>query len=434
MFKLLNDTVSNQIEAIQTMIENQKNKLTNLAKDIIKHGLNPADLVVVKPYENRSKQYIVLEGNRRIVALKLLNNPQLIPDKYKGLYNNFIKLSERFDANPIVEIPCIVFQDEKEANRWIRLKHTGENAGVGTVTWNAQQIARFEDKLEGNAPYALQMIEFLSKQDGYDEEFKKSLKKVHSSSLKRLLDDPDVREVIGISVEQRRLVSDLPPNELMKPMTKIIKDLLHPNFKVKDIYYKDDRLNYIETFKRSELPNKNKALKVKWDLQTDNPPKVDQKNSDPDKHQKKSLHLSRKRDSIIPKSCILQINQPRINQIYRELKDISLKYFCNAAAITFRVFVELSVDHYIEEKSINNVNKDNTLRKKIEVVANFMETSNRLDKHQLKGIRVAVSNPNNIMSVDTFNSYVHNKSFNPIPEDLKLSWNNIELFIKKMWE
>ena len=36
------------------------------------------------------------------------------------------------------------------------------------------------------------------------------------------------------------------------------------------------------------------------------------------------------------------------------------------------------------------------------------------------------------MSINTLNSYVHNKYFNPMPEDLKLTWDNIEEFIKKV--
>ena len=37
-------------------------------------------------------KYNVLEGNRRVIAIRLLNNPELIPEKYKSILNKFTKL------------------------------------------------------------------------------------------------------------------------------------------------------------------------------------------------------------------------------------------------------------------------------------------------------------------------------------------------------
>ncbi|WP_052121861.1 ParB N-terminal domain-containing protein [Gallibacterium anatis] len=66
--------IENQKEIIAFLIENEKIK--PLAKDIAEKGLiNPLDLVGITE-ENKKK--IVLEGNRRICALKLLLNPLLV--------------------------------------------------------------------------------------------------------------------------------------------------------------------------------------------------------------------------------------------------------------------------------------------------------------------------------------------------------------------
>ena len=59
-------------EAIDKMIENQGDKLYILAKDIIEHGLNPNEKIWVTPFSRDNTKFYVLEGNRRIVALKLL--------------------------------------------------------------------------------------------------------------------------------------------------------------------------------------------------------------------------------------------------------------------------------------------------------------------------------------------------------------------------
>ncbi len=421
--------VGNQREGISLMIENQKDKLVRLAQDIIENGINPSDLVITTPHQKLEGKFNVLEGNRRVIAIKLLNNPELIPEKYKNILNRFKKLSNEFKSNPINEIPCVVFQEEKEALRWIKLKHTGENEGIGIVTWDAQQKARFEERFEGKSRYSLQVIEFLKKNDKFDEEIKNQLSKVPISSLQRLLSDPDVRDVVGIDIEDGKIISRFPPDEIVKPLSKIIRDLLRDDFSVKEIYYKDDRANYIETFKDTELPNKTFKINI-WEIITSTPPLI----QEPIKQTaKRSRPLSTKRNTIIPKSRIVRINQPRINKIYRELKDLDLRDYVNAAAITFRVFVELSVDAYIEEKKLS-ISINSRLMNKVQRVSQHLKSNNFLTEYQLKPINTAISNPNSILSINTFNAYIHSRHFNPLPDDLKITWDNVEPFVTKIWE
>lgn len=87
------EPLSSQKEAIDKMIEDQGDKLYSLVDDIVTNGLSPVDLIIVTPNEDSNK-YVVLEGNRRITSLKLLNNPTLIDDKYSPLRKKFQKLQK----------------------------------------------------------------------------------------------------------------------------------------------------------------------------------------------------------------------------------------------------------------------------------------------------------------------------------------------------
>ena len=58
---------SGQREAQREIARRQGDKLLKLAEDIAKYGPNLADLPIVMPSGTR---YIVLEGNRRLVALR----------------------------------------------------------------------------------------------------------------------------------------------------------------------------------------------------------------------------------------------------------------------------------------------------------------------------------------------------------------------------
>ncbi len=426
--------VGNQRDAIKTMIEDQKEKLIKLADDIVNKGLNPGDPIFITKHEKQEGEFNVLEGNRRVTALKLLENPELISEKHKSLLNRFKKLSGQYSKNPIEKIPCILFDSEKEAEHWIELKHTGQNDGVGTVGWDAQQKARFDERVKGNSNYALQIIDFLEKEESVDGELKSNLKKVKSSSLQRLATDPDFRRMAGIDIKDGKVITRYEPSEVAKPLSKVARDLLRRDFTVKDIYYKDDRLIYLETFKKTDLPDKTRELAGDWELISTAPPrKIDTKQSD-DEKKKRSKSILSKRHTIIPKSTIIPISQPRVNKIYHELKDLDVKDFENSAAVTFRVFIELSMDSYIEKYPISGVNNNSKLTNKLSSVAKDLEDKGVLDKHKLKGAYTASSMKDSIFSIDTFNAFVHNKDFHPEPEALKRNWDNLEVFFVKLWE
>ena len=64
-----------QREAMRALAKLMPRKIVALARDIVENGLNPADLPIVMAANDSEKRYVVLEGNRRLVALKALENP-----------------------------------------------------------------------------------------------------------------------------------------------------------------------------------------------------------------------------------------------------------------------------------------------------------------------------------------------------------------------
>ena len=68
------NSASSQREALQKMVSEEPEKFVRLARSIVRHGLSPMDrLLVYRPKGTRN--YTVLEGNRRAAALKVLVNP-----------------------------------------------------------------------------------------------------------------------------------------------------------------------------------------------------------------------------------------------------------------------------------------------------------------------------------------------------------------------
>ena len=158
------------------MIIDQNEKLVNLARDIVESGINPSDLTIVTPDHADSDNYIVLEGNRRVAAIKLLVDPKLTDIEKKSPITKSIKeLSQNLQKSQFEMLRCVVF-DRRDATHWIELKHTGENKGVGIVGWDSESVARFRHGL-GKPSMALQVVEFVKKNVSLDDATKQNLAK-----------------------------------------------------------------------------------------------------------------------------------------------------------------------------------------------------------------------------------------------------------------
>jgi len=422
------EKVESQREAIDIMVGEQRDKLINLAKDIVEAGINPGELTFVTP--EKDNMFKVLEGNRRVAALKLLNSPELLKDKHKSFTKKVKAISGEFQKKPIKEILCVVFSNPSDANRWIKLRHTGENKGRGTVPWDYQQMLRFDAQMEKKSSIGLQAIDFL-KNCG-DKTLISKLPKVSITNLERLLSDKNIQEVIGIRVKDGMLETDLLKEETHKGLIKIVQDIIDKKIRVKDIYTKDDRKRYIEKhFTDQFIPDKSKLAENTWQLG------VFGQQGQVKKVKRRAILPSTSREKIIPRDCVLSIKEPKNNAIYLELKDLNIDTFVNAGAVLLRVFIELSVDAFSEKYKLSLKDKKNNplkFNQKVQQVVNYMENSGIANKSELKGIQVAVSNKYSVLSIDTFHSYAHNRHFSPIANDIKTTWDNIQIFMKKLWE
>lgn len=423
------EPVASQKEAIDKMVDEQGYKLCNLAVHIIENGLNPNDRVQVVISNHNKTKYNVLEGNRRIITIKLLNNPDLIDSgKHLSLKKKFKKLHENNKAKLIKEVDCTVYADPAEADKWIKLKHAGQSEGIGTVAWNAQQVQRFEEKVEGKSSIALQTIKILQNSPDVPVDIKGNLNNLRITNLGRLLSDPDIRDFLGIEINNGMIQSEVDENEVIKGLIQIAKDLLKPDFNVKKIYTKEDRRDYIKQFPKSSRPDtSNKATKP-WQFSSSS--------SSPAKRKPNSNPTDR--DKLIPKSCILNIENPKVNKIYDELQRLNITKFTNAGAVLYRVFIELSVDSYIEKhklaKTPSAAKSGMNFQEKINQVANHLETKKLADAAICKGIKAAIKDKNALLGIDTWHAYVHNNKFSPTPNNLIITWDNIQSFMAILWE
>ena len=73
------DPIDNEPEIVAHLIAHEKVK--SLAADIAIRGTSPLERLAAIPHADKKNFFIAVEGNRRVCALKLLNDPDKAPDR-----------------------------------------------------------------------------------------------------------------------------------------------------------------------------------------------------------------------------------------------------------------------------------------------------------------------------------------------------------------
>lgn len=183
-----NPVAESQINEIHMMLEGKgAGEILTLGKSIAEEQ-NPLANVGAY-YDKTSGKYIVLEGNRRLTALKLLHNPELAVKP--GDKKAFQAIRDNVGRDNIPEsLHCAVFTTREDAARWIILTHTGENDGEGTKRWGTNEQARFMHSQGRNPGRVFMTCEYLRKNPYFDwtvPSWKEGIR--NPTTLERLLDD-----------------------------------------------------------------------------------------------------------------------------------------------------------------------------------------------------------------------------------------------------
>ena len=425
---------NDQHETMQRIIDDQDLKLGNLAESIVEDGLNPMDRLLVMKSESGNGKYTVLEGNRRAAAMRILKNPAVLTglDVRTALQKKLEKLAHDFDPKTVEPIPCYEVATRAEGNSWIEQRHTGEDEGRGIVRWSGVASSRFR----GRAP-ALQALDFVRQHGNLNEDQKKMIEgRFPITTLDRLLSTPSVRSKIGFEIKDEKLLTSLPPDEAIKPLRRIVLDLAEKTVNVTKLKLKPQQIDYISKLQPGDSP--------KLSAKTGTPRPVEdfsmQDFSAKAKAKTKKAKTPPKtpRTTAIPKSCRLNITNPKIEEIYTELRHLQLSKHPHAIAVLLRVLLETSVDHYLTKATISLKfptpagQKDKTLKKKVDETITHM-VANGADKKEFKGIITALSNDNHPFSPELLHAYVHNRFFSPTERDLTTAWDNGQPLFERIW-
>lgn len=459
--------IESQADALSAILADDVEDALNIAKDIIDNGLIESQLILVF-FDGHN--YIVKDGNRRVSALKLIKHPEIVTDD--SLRTKFTELREKVQLNNKTDIydniECSIMTDETKADRNVKKIHTGAQKGTGQKTWNAQQIERFEAfHNPQKSSLWLSFSNAVKQREDITEQYKRGLAYVAKTNAERALKDSSIADALGIQRDGNNIVIPCITNELLLFLSKLINGSLHVN----EIYKVNDRKKFAKKLKEEAQsisgipsvtlpapkpslidPKKVEAIKVpaitlkdietqQTSTETGNKTKPRKTNTVKAATDELTKSIPKRTTLIGKKQVIDESEHERINDIFRELKTLNIDKYPNCGAVMLRVLIEFGTNNFIKkhESEFHFESKERTkegepiLRAKIKKICKYLVDHGIVDKAGLKRANTMTEDDRRT-SVHSFNSYVHNVNFTPIPNEIKTTWDDLWLFIEAIFK
>jgi hypothetical protein len=424
-----------QRDALQKVINDQRVKLVRLAQSITERGLSPADRLMVLQVSSRPRQYIPLEGNRRVAALTLLTQPEVMtdlemPDSMRRIFE---RLANDFKKTKVEPIACYEMQSRDEGRYWVELRHNGENEGRGVVSWAPITAARWRKRDLG-----IQAFDLVMDHGGFSPDEIEQIKQGFPlTTLKRLMEVPDVRNMIGLIAIDGILYTEIPPVETIKALRRMVLDLANKTAKSRTLNRTGQMVDYVRGFDKADTPSLKKKIPAR---PVESIPKSEFTKPVRARPPKQRSADPPPRLTAVPRHCALNVTDNRINEIYVELRSLRLAEARNAIAVLLRVFLELSTDHFLDKSEVPLTlpkksgggeyfkSLDMKVREAIDVIVAVgvrRDTFNAIIRSQ--------SDKTSPLHPDLLHAYVHDRYATPSPQLLTAAWDHAQPFFEKIW-
>ncbi len=437
----------NQLKALAALISDAPDKLIRLARDIKAYGLDPINPLLVISEENG--YHSVLEGNRRLAAVRLLHGHGLehIPDNLKYL------VPDIYDPSVVTPVQCVIVSTREAAQHWLELRHTGENQGVGVVRWSAAQRERFRPT-RTHAAKGLDFLRWARRLDPSDSDLQEAcdlIERTKITTLGRIAGDPNVRKELGLlySLGDFAILNSPDADEKFRLLTIEIAGKVT----VSQVKNADQRMVYITDFLYrisaddggdEESPKQDDdQTSSGTDSDSDDATQSDSASQDSTSSgtSSRGSRSKEKTKSETPRDTIfsdieLSSFDSRLLNIVREVKSLKVETYPNTLGVLIRCLLDMSTQEFLENRGV--IAKNTPFGRLPSFAERIKKSLSELDPQgtdsSLSAIRSGRSTKHHIFSSSTLHQYVHNRFWNPTPQEVRIIASNIEPLFKQMNE
>lgn len=448
--KLLLDTKNPRIRAgadqadcIERLLR-KPNQLLTLAKDIATNGLSTAPILV----EPRGKKYVVWDGNRRVTALKLLNDPSLCPKR--ALQTQFAGIASRAKVSIPSSVDVLASSDKDALLKEVLSRHAGGLDGAGQLNWDALLRTMFLLGHKASTEYRLSgLLLMWAEEHGIEVDDSFPITNIHRflnrTNLGRLgfvVSDDGIETTNDKDVAVRlveRLVTDFAPSGSVA---------------VADVFSQSQQDAYIDQVLRdlgllTSAGDSGAAHGANGGSQGEPAAGPGRGGAEDAAGETKGQRGSKggatrpkapRKPDWDRKSVVRSRFKPefpddmwKADEVLRELRRLDTAAFPISAAALFRMFFELSTRYYMKRfKTVQT----NEIHKNALAVAKHMREHGRIDQGELDATNRRLKDRAQaevLLQYATLNDYIH--SFKNIPDrqSLHVLWTEVEAYLEACW-
>ncbi|MDK9685516.1 ParB/Srx family N-terminal domain-containing protein [Pseudoalteromonas shioyasakiensis] len=427
-------------------IKRDKDSFFELVSSIASKGFKSFDPIVV--WQNEKGKYVVAEGNRRTLALKLLRNPNKAP---RSIRRFILQQSELIDRADIEKVRVCVAPSYDECEWYILQRHSTSSM---QVRWERLQQQRLIVSLCDKYNNDLEVIRYKT---GFTRsEIERTLRyvkirnlatrqevtslmdldekeiiyshRIPMSILERWFDSLDVREAWGIEYAGSSIKIMSNEASFLYAYGKFLKLIF--NSEKSDAEFKINTRSIPERNKEilallpevsftdnntpsgeaSNTATNNDGKQDNDNQSSNNEPEKDDSKVDEKKTIKKNLSANPDRNKLVDEFYQINVSSYKLAALFREFKQLPVARYKNTTAASLRVFLDLSVDEYIGCENLKQelakkhscAYGSTTLHQRLSFIANTYIKDPLANKVIGKLLQ-----HNEHHSLDTLNNYIH---------------------------
>lgn len=440
-------------EIIQYLFEHDK--ALDVAESIAIRGYFPNEPLLAVKENSRT---IIVEGNRRLAALKALREPGLL----EGLYRRKVELLSRriTDLKLIAKVPVTIAPNRRSTDRQIAGRHIGSTV----LPWQAENRASFildklaegyeNDELRDDLGFSLadiqkarqtRAIADMARSLDLPEEVKAKLDNPRAklfTTLERVLESSVGRDYLKIQPDpEHGLRGTTTKMEFTRGFKKLVSDVALGKQSSRSLNTNKNIKSYFKSWNPEDLPAQKTGSFVPADIIGGRSVSSSSSTGDQRIRRKK---IPPKSKTVLPKDFKVRYGSERLVEIRDELTKLKREDFPNAGAVLLRVFLELAVFDYLERSgnlaTLTDKLNSNALKQGIPVMKELTKEIIRVAKSKLTiadGNRVAKALSGDRAApfgLADLHSFVHQAKDFPSDRDIQQFWMRTEPLFRMMLE
>ena len=443
-----------QKQIIEQLVESENVK--ELAASLIGKGYMPVEDVIIVEESGRK---VVVEGNRRVCAFKLLTKPALAP---KLSVKAFERLHEKAGDELPRQVYCVIAPNRSEANVYIFSKHADE---AFSKRWQSiRQAAFVAGQLHGGATIQdvsdqtglsrSQILEEVTALDLYRLAGTMPLTSTAKATLtspntfpytalvERIFGAPNIRSLLGVEISEHGIIGiGGTRDKFLKVLGEIFEDVSDGvGDEAATRKYGTNEKALLRIKKLGYKADGNERWKAFEPGKTVPESEKEERTPSPTKTKRSYAKTKQTIDALLPLDLKIEVGTKKLEDMIEEAKRLDISCFYHSGAIFLRCIVETALNAAVDARNCRQAIEANhakaAMRNKalsVEILLTEAATGRVFDigltKDEKRGIHHLTQN--GPLSFDMFHLYVHNKFFPATREALAAMRENVLPILRK---